>query len=46
MSNLLLALIQKLHGSHECDAKTSKEDEDLVTVLVLGGIVGREEHHC
>lgn len=46
MQCLLFALVQKFHRGDESDSKTPKEDEDLVTVLVLGSIVGREKYHC
>ena len=46
MSHSRFALVQKLHSSDEDDPKTSKEDENLVPILVLWGVVGGEEHHC
>lgn len=44
MSHLRFALVQKLHSSDECNPKSSKQDEDLVPVLVLGSVVGRKEY--
>jgi hypothetical protein len=46
MANLRFALVHELHSSDEDNPKSSKEDENLVTILVLGSVVGREEHHC
>jgi hypothetical protein len=46
MSHLRFALVQKLHSSDEDNPKTSEEDQNLVSILVLGSVVCREEYHC
>jgi hypothetical protein len=46
MPHLRFALVQKLHSGDEDDSQSSKQDENLVAILVLGGVVCREEYHC
>jgi hypothetical protein len=46
MEHSRLAPVEELHRSDENDCQPSKEDKNLVTVLVLGSIVCREQYHC
>ena len=46
MQYLLFAPEEKLHSSDENDRQSSEEDEDLVAIFVLRGVVCWEEYHC
>lgn len=43
---LLFAPVEKLHRSDEKNSQASKEDKNLVTILILRGVVCREQYHC
>lgn len=46
IKHLLLTPIEELHKSDENDSQASKEDKNLVAILVFWSVVCREQYHC